>query len=470
MSGSVTQAAESSSARPRTLSHAGVAAMAVGLSIVALEVYTRFIESRLGAVGHFVVVGCGVYFSIWGLKEIIAGLLPRLGPAALGRDHFVFPTEGMVYVVIMGAIFAGAMIGRSNPLLLVFSLMAGPLIVNGWLTKTLLHRVSAQRRAPARVMAGEPVSVEIALTNGKRWLSAWLLTVVDRVASPREELRPQTVFPRVPPGGACVSHYRLQLMQRGVYALGPLQVNTRFPLGLVERGVNFNLPERLLVYPRLGRLTNGWKAQVRQASELAVEQLAQGGAFNDEFHQLRDYRHGDDHRAIHWKTSARQKELMVREFRQHRDQDLLLLLDAWLPEHAGTEDRLAVEQAVSLAATVAVDQCRQGRDAVPFVAAGGREAFTWGGAEGSHRLEALLDGLAVLEPAAHVALPELLEHCRRHLGPHQRLLLITPRPESVRRQVDEWAAARPQQRSRLVRSLDLWDPHDARLAHLVAWT
>lgn len=470
MSGSATQGAETSALRPRTLSHAGIAAMAIGLSIVSLEVSTRFIESRLGMAGHFVVVGCGVYFSIWGLKEIITGLLPWLGQTGLGRDRFVFPTEGVVYVVIMGVVFAGAMIGRSNPLLLVFSLMAGPLIVNGWLTKTLLHRVSARRHAPARVMAGEPISVEITLTNGKRWLSAWLLTVVDRAASPREELRPRTVFPRIPPAGTAASHYRLQLMQRGVYVLGPLQVNTRFPLGLVERGISFDLPDRVLVYPRLGHLRNGWKAHIRQATELSVEQLAQGGAFNDEFHQLRDYRQGDDHRAIHWKTSARQNELMVREFRQHRDQDLLILLDAWLPEHPGVEDRLAVEQAVSLAATVAVDQCRQGRDAVPFVAAGGQETFTWGGAQGSHRLEALLDGLAMLEPSAHVALPELFDHCQRHLGPHQRLLLITPRRESVRRQVDEWAGARLQQRSRLVRALDLLDPHDPRVGRIVAWT
>lgn len=453
------------------ISQTGVAAMAAGLSIVAYEVSTRFVHSRLGGVGHVVVVGCGIYFSIWGLKEIIAGLFPSLGKSSLGRDRFVFPAEGLVYVGIMMAVFAGAMIGRSNPLMLVFSLMAGPLVVNGWVTKTLLYRVTPVRRVPARLMAGEPASVEITLTNGKHWLSAWLLIAVDRIASEQEELQPRAVFPRVPPGQQTTSHYRIRLARRGVHRLGPLQVNTRFPLGLVERGLHFDLPDRILVYPRLGRMTSGWKSRLREALELSQQQAAHSGSFNDEFHKLRDYRRGDDQRAIHWKTSARQNELMVREFRQNRDQDLVLLLDAWTPPAPTPEDQLAVEQAVSLAASIAADQCRHGRESVPFfVAAGLHETFTWGGTQGSHRLETLLDHLALLEPSAQQPLDERLELCRGQLRHSQRLLIVTSRSSDVRPLVESWVAERPVERGRLLRSLDVLNARDPQTARLIVWT
>jgi len=454
---------------PPTLSTLGLAAMAVGLSIVGFEVAVGLVRERLGMTGHVVVIGCGIYFSVWGLKEVIAGLWPSLGQTGLGRDRFRFPGEGLAYVGIMAVVFIGSMIGRSNPLLLVFSLMAGPLVVNGWMTKTLVHRVAPRRRVPERVMAGEPTSIDVGIQNDKAWLSAWLLTVVDRVSNDRETLQPMVVFPRVPPGGTSSGQYRLRLAQRGVYSFGPLQVNTRFPLGLVERGVNFELPDRVLVYPRLGRLAAGWKDQLRQATEL-VSRQPRGGSFHDEFHKLREYRRGDDMRAIHWKTSARQNELMVREFRQNRDQDVVILLDAWQPAAPSEADRIAAERAISLAASVAVDQCRQGRESIPFVAAGGAEQFTWGGTTGSHRIETLLDGLALLQPAPDVDLPRLLEACNAHLTSRRRLLLATSRRDDVRQLAERWAAERAAERGRLPRLLDVVDARDPRCERLIVWS
>lgn len=453
----------------RYFSFAGVAAMAVGLGMVALELYTAFVHARLGAVGHVVVLTCGIFFSIWGLKEIIAGLWPRLGQAGIGRHRFLLPAEGQAYLAIMFVVFVGSMLGRSNPLMLVFCILAGPFIVNGWLTFTILKRLKVTRQAPIRVMAGEPASVEITLENGKRWLSSWLMSVVDRAANGREALHPSVLFARIPPHDAQSGRYPLELAQRGVYELGPLQINTRFPLGLVERGLNVDLRDRILVYPRLGRLTPDWQLRLRQASQSAAQKLPRGGSFDDEFHKIRDYRPGDDLRAVHWKTSARQSELMVREFQQSRDQDLVVLLDAWVPPRPSPADELAVERAISIAASVATDQCQRGRDAFPYVAAGGKTLLEWGGASGSHRLEALLDGLATLEPSPLVTLPPLLQKCAAHLTSRHRLLIVTSRPHDILTAVSHWAAEQPAERGRLVRSLDVLSARDPQTDQWIAW-
>ena len=58
----------------------------------------------------------------------------------------------------MGVMFIGAVIGQSNMLILVFALMAGPFVLNGWATFTMLKRMSVKRLVPPRVMAGEPLN------------------------------------------------------------------------------------------------------------------------------------------------------------------------------------------------------------------------------------------------------------------------------------------------------------------------
>ena len=443
--------------------------MAIGLGMVILEVSTGLVGGRLGTTGHVVVVTIGIFFSIWGLKELIAGLWPALGTSGLGRHRFSLPLEGQGLLVIMLAVFIGSMVGRSNPLMLVFSLMAGPFVVNGWLTRTMLKRLAIERRVPVRVMAGETSSVEVTLTNRKRFLSSWLMTVVDRIANPDEALPASVLFARVPPRDSRSGHYRLQLMRRGVYEVGPLQIKTRFPLGLVERGLLIDSFDRILVYPRLGRLAPDWQQRLHEASQLARQKQPQGGSFEDEFHKLRDYRAGDELRAIHWKTSARQSELMVREFQQSRDQDLVIVLDAWTPLRPSEEDGLALERAVSFAASIAADQCQGGRDAFPYFAAGGKSQFAWGGADGSHRLESLLDGLALLDPSSDVDLPGLLTTAAQHVTARHRLLLVTSRSDDPAEDVLRWANEDPRERGRLIRALDVINARSREADQWIVW-
>ncbi|MFV0442534.1 MAG: DUF58 domain-containing protein [Planctomycetaceae bacterium] len=454
----------------RYVSLTGLLAMVVGLGMVGVELSTGFVRARLGATGHIVILTCGIFFSIWGLKELIAGVWPRLGQSGIGRHRFLLPSEGWVYLVIMFVVFVGSMLGRSNPLMLVFCMMAGPFIVNGWLTFTLLKKLNIERRAPPRVMAGEPASVEITLSNGKPWLSSWLMSIVDRASNDRETLYPGVLFARIPPRDARTGHYHLELVQRGVYELGPLQINTRFPLGLVERGLNVDLRDKILVYPRLGRLTPDWQLRLQQQSQHAQQKHPRGGSLDDEFHKIRDYRPGDDLRAVHWKTSARQSELMVREFQQSRDQDLVILLDAWLPAKPLSADLLAVERAISLAASVAADQCQRGRDAFPYFAAAGKAEMEWGGASGSHRLDTLLDALATLEPAATSNLPSLLNQGNDHLTPRHKLLLVSSRPGELFDAVSSWAAEQPVERSRALRLLDILSSRDPQIDQWIHWS
>ena len=414
---------------PRTFSTVGLLVMLVGLGLVAFELRYSLLLYRLGMLGRIVVIVCGTGFSVWGLKELIANWWPHLGRRGFGRHRSSVPAEGWVYVAIMVVLFTGSLFGRSNPLLLVFAMMAGPFVVNGWVSFVLLKRLTVQRVVPPRVMAGEPTSVEITLRNGKRWISTWVVTLRDQISGGPQSLPAEVLVPRVPPKVERHARYRLRLMDRGVYEFGPLSISTRFPLGLVERSVHLPQTDRILVYPRIGRLTSQWSQRLLFANELVPQMTPRSGPFGDEYHKLREYRLGDDVRAIHWKTSARRNDLMVREFSESRDRHLAVLLDPWLPARATDDERERSELAISFAATVCVHHLRNSRDAHLSLSALGAPALNWDSSAGS--LESLLDGLARLSASPRAEFGELRHQTPSGRGAQARTLLISTRPEAA---------------------------------------
>ena len=411
--------------------------MAVGLGMTLIELGTGFVQRRLGPYGHTTILGCGLLFSVWGLKELIASWWPRLGRNGLIRNRFHIPLEGWAFLLIMFVLFIGSLLGRSNPLMLVFSMMAGAFVMNGWLTFTFLKGVSVTRQLPARVMAGEPFSVEIALRNRKGWLSAWLMTVKDHVSATQAELAPEVAFIRIAPGEQQRGHYQLVLTQRGVHQFGPVYVDTRFPLGLVERGLNLLVSDTLRVYPRLGRLASDWQRKLQSAMEQTTSQVAQSGIFEDEFHSLREYRAGDDLRAVHWRTSARRNELMVRQYRDSRDRSLLVLLDSWMPAGSEEGELDDFELALSFAATVCVEATRNGRESRTSLAVLGHEAAVWRGGAGGQKIEELLDLLADLQPHPKREIVPLFELTIADRSHQPRILLLTRRPRDVQREIQQ---------------------------------
>jgi len=367
---------------------------------------------------------------LWGLHQLLTGLFPRSGNdrmRKLDRHRVMLPGEGLIYLVIMAVLFVGSLLGRSNMLMLVFALMAGPFVLNGWITFSMLKRTAVSRQTPKRAMAGQPISVEVSLNNRKQWLSSWLMLVTDRIKNARERLDARVLFARVPPRDRRSTHYQLRLMQRGIYQFGPIQLTTRFPLGLVERGLMFETPDEIIVTPRIGRLTSKWQREQLTAAEFLQRPELRRGAFDDEFHRIREFRPGDNPRAIHWRTAARRNELMVREFHQSRDQNLAVLLDLWLPSSPVDDDLQRVELAVSFVATVCVDFMKGRRDSDLHLLACGRKFLRFKGHAGPAGISSILDELAVVQPDASPDVEQLFRAWLAERSPNTRTVLVTSR-------------------------------------------
>jgi uncharacterized protein (DUF58 family) len=364
------------------------------------------------------------------LRRFAKGLLGALGPT----ERSILTREGLIYFLVSLTLLIAGLVQQVNLILLVFTLAAGPFLASIFGGRSMLRRLSVLRRVPSYVFSGDPLVIDYALENGRRWYAALALFIedslvpVDRFVSGATTLTPRAFFARIPGRDRARVQWQCPSPRRGRYRFRDLDVGTRSPFGIVEHRVTIGLPDQIVVYPKIGQLTRRWFLIQRQATENRRGQRHDRSAQQMEYHGLRDYRSGDSPRWIHWRTSARRGELMVKEFEQQNEQDLAILVDPWLPRtKAVAEQRDAVEQAISFAATVCLETCRhQGR----------RLVLGWTGpAPGARHgpasvklLHELLEQLAVLRPASEGGLAELLDTLPPAILREAALIIVSTRP------------------------------------------
>jgi uncharacterized protein (DUF58 family) len=194
----------------------------------------------------------------------------------------------------------------------------------------------------------------------------------------------------------------------------------------MRRTIQIDRHDKLIVYPRLGRLTPRWSDMFRETFLGNRRAQHRQGITDGEFYALRDWRAGDSRQWIHWRTSARRGNLMVRQFELNRTQDLTLLVELWQPEDADPRHDDDVERVVSFAATAATQICRRGGSHLRLAVAG-RELTVSKGPASAPLLRDVLQHLAVAEATAHPNYSKL-----RALAADRRrtdaVMLVTTRP------------------------------------------
>ena len=119
---------------------------------------------------------------------------------------------------------------------------------------------------------------------------------------------------------------------------------------------------------------------------------------------MREYRRGDDLRRVHWRSSARVGELMVRREEQPWQSRATLFLDNRLRAHRGQGIASSLEAAVSAAASVAVHLTRRGFTVRLVTAAGEDPTNAWHFRDVELNTGSLLEALAVVQaiPQPHI--------------------------------------------------------------------
>ncbi|MGW7579109.1 DUF58 domain-containing protein [Streptomyces sp. NPDC054765] len=319
-----------------------------------------------------------------GLRTALGGLTTR------GRSFLAAGVAAMVCSYLLGQV----------DLLRVGLLLTGlPLVCVLVLHRTRYRVAGSRTLSPARVPAASEARVRLRVENISR-LPTGVLMLQDRVPYVLGP-RPRFVLDRVEAGGRREVSYRVRSDLRGRYPLGPLQLRLCDPFGMCELTRAFSSADTLTVVPRVEQLP-----PVRPAGETAgygdgrLRSLALAG--EDDLIP-RDYRHGDDLRRVHWRSTARYGELMVRREEQPQKAHCTVLLDTRGTAHPGAGPDSAFEWAVAGAASAAVHLLERGFSVRLLTDTGssvpgpdGAGSFA-GGAESAEAVGLLLDTLAVVD-------------------------------------------------------------------------
>jgi uncharacterized protein (DUF58 family) len=272
------------------------------------------------------------------------------------------------------------------PELFVLAAGAGALVIATQVAVRLPRPNVRAGRAllPPKLHAGGASRVELTLENtGRR------RTPVVVVRDPFDNGRRLARFLVAPmaPRETARAAYRLPTERRGVFSIGPLQVEITDAFGLSSRTIPVAAASELTVYPAVDRIaplpqTHGHDPHAGSDHPTAL------GFTGDDFYALRPYEIGDDLRRVHWPSTARLDELMIRQLEMPWQGRATVLLDTRRNTH--TAD--SFEQAVSAAASI-VNAC-WGRGAlVRLATAGGLDT---GFAAGHRHVESIMEKLATV--------------------------------------------------------------------------
>ncbi|GAA2263638.1 membrane protein [Streptomyces ruber] len=319
-----------------------------------------------------------------GLRTTLAGLTTR------GRSFLAAGVAAAVCAYVLG----------QSDLLRVGLLLAVLPVVCAIVLHRTRHRVAGTRRlSPARVPAGAEARVHLRMENVSR-LPTGLLMLQDRVPYVLGP-RPRFVLDRVEAGGRREVSYRVRSDLRGRYPLGPLQLRLADPFGMCELTRSFSAYDTLTVVPRVEPLPPvRLSGEARGYGDGRQRSVALAG---EDDVIPRGYRHGDDLRRVHWRSTARYGELMVRREEQPQRARSTVLLDTRGVAFEGAGPDSAFEWAVSGAASVLVHMLERGfsvrllTDTGDSVPGEGADGFAGASQESADAAGLMMDTLAVID-------------------------------------------------------------------------
>ena len=215
---------------------------------------------------------------------------------------------------------------------------------------------------------------------------------------------------------------RSKIARRGLYTVGPVAATTGDPFGLFRHTRTYGQSQNVLVYPRAVELPNFFVPPASLPGE---------GRFRRRTHYVtpnaagvRPYEFGDSFNRIHWPSTARTGDLMVKIFELDPASDIWIILDLHRDVHLGEGEDSTEEYGVSIAASVARYFLTANRS-VGFMAFG-RRFDVQEADRGIQQYTRILESLAMARAWGDVPIGDLLSNEARRFGRHTTVVVVTP--------------------------------------------
>jgi len=302
-----------------------------------------------------------------------------------------------------GLVVGSFLLGALEMLVLGIAALVLVLAVALWLRIQARPELAVSRRVhPDRLHVGTDGRIDLLVENLGGHATP-LLAATDWFDDRRRAAR--FLVPPLSPGASARAAYRIPTRRRGRYRVGPLAVSVTDPFGLARRAEPSAGETDLVVRPRVHEIV----APVAVGSRVSAEHEATAARavvsdLGDEFATLREYEIGDDLRRVHWRSTARTGELMIRQDEARWRSHAAVVLDV----ASGAHDAESFEVAVEAAASVTARLVRLRRRVEVVTSAG--EVLGTGG-DSRHDV---IDTLATVGPDERDSLIAVLENLRAH--------------------------------------------------------
>jgi uncharacterized protein (DUF58 family) len=265
------------------------------------------------------------------VKQLLLNL--RATPAvsfirSLSRRRSIhFTSEGTRFLLFTLGIGLAAINTGNNLFYLLLAMMLSLIVISGLLSEHCLRRLEFHRHVPDLIMANEPTNLTLSVTNRNRYLPSFSLRLLDVVEG--QDVDRGLSIHLLPAQGSVLLSYPLLATKRGRIRFEAIGVQTLFPFGLFRKIGRYDMEAELLVSPPIKPLT------LRFVDELFSEGQGESQSRRGDgtqLYNLRLYHPGDDSRAIHWMTTARTSQLIVRETEAEDQRRITVVLSLLAPD------------------------------------------------------------------------------------------------------------------------------------------
>jgi uncharacterized protein (DUF58 family) len=267
---------------------------------------------------------------------------------------------------------------------------------------------------PEQLHDGERAVVDLALRSRRK---VFRVSIEDRVHGLGSA---KFVADRVADGDTMAGRYEVLCRPRGVYRVGPANVTIGDPLGFTESTNVFGSVDRIVVYPRVETLT-GVPTGRGQDPTVATSRASFWHSGGEDFFTLREYHQGDDLRKVHWPSSAKRDELMIKQLEMPWQSRAFIVLDPRIEPHRSAE---SFEQAVRGAASTLKHLFASGYTPTIWTGTGNGTVVGNGDA---YRIA--MEELATIRPSRDLNLGKLVARLRRSGMAGGVLVMVTGRAD-----------------------------------------
>jgi uncharacterized protein (DUF58 family) len=242
--------------------------------------------------------------------------------------------EGITFLGLSIFVGVAALNTGNNLLYLIFGMMLSFIAISGFMSMINLSRIDVQHLTPENIFALTPISFKFFITNKKIFLPSYSLTV---------EIETEKSFiPYIPAKDIKKAIIRCFFKHRGWNEIPDIYISTSFPFGFFRKRVLIRaVKENILVYPKIE------KTVIEESifNQWPDEKVSVKSGFGYDIRSIRTYQYGDNPKLIHWKSSAKIGELMIREL--HDDESKSAVIE-FNPVDDETKLELQISRAASL--------------------------------------------------------------------------------------------------------------------------